>query len=142
MSAMSRDKTERQFSVSSVAIIMDGNGRWAESRLLPRSAGHAQGVKNIERVLGILRDLGVRYVTLYAFSTENWKRPKNEVDSIMKLLSDYIDDAVASVDENNIQLLLIFILDIGLALDAIFLYFYLDIQQKKLVHLQNRNLIF
>ena len=92
MSAISRDKTARQFGVSSVAIIMDGNGRWAESRLLPRSAGHSHGVKNIERVLGILRDLGVHYVTLYAFSTENWKRPRDEVDGLMSLAYEYLEE--------------------------------------------------
>ena len=94
MSAMSRDKTARHFGVNSVAIIMDGNGRWAESRLLPRSAGHSHGVKNIERVLGILRDLGVHYVTLYAFSTENWKRPKDEVDGLMSLAYEYLDENI------------------------------------------------
>ena len=92
MSAISRDKTERHFGVNSVAIIMDGNGRWAESRLLPRSAGHSHGVKNIERVLGILRDLGVHYVTLYAFSTENWKRPRDEVDGHMSLAYEYLEE--------------------------------------------------
>ncbi len=77
--------------LKSVAIIMDGNGRWAKSKGLPRTAGHLRGVKNIKRVLGYLRDMGVKHVTLYAFSTENWKRPKAEVDAIMELACRYID---------------------------------------------------
>ena len=78
--------------LQSVAIIMDGNGRWAKQRLLPRSAGHVEGVKNIERVLGIFRELGVHHVTLYAFSTENWKRPKEEVDGLMSLAYKYLTE--------------------------------------------------
>ena len=78
--------------LQSVAIIMDGNGRWAKKRLLPRNAGHAEGVKNIERVLGIFRELGVHHVTLYAFSTENWKRPKEEVDGLMSLAYKYLTE--------------------------------------------------
>ena len=89
---MSKDKADRSYGVNSVAIIMDGNGRWAKSRLMPRSAGHAQGVKNIERVLGILHDLGVHYVTLYAFSTENWKRPQDEVEGLMSLAYEYLEE--------------------------------------------------
>ena len=79
-------------ALQSVAIIMDGNGRWAKKRLLPRNAGHAEGVKNIERVLGIFRELGVHHVTLYAFSTENWKRPKEEVDGLMSLAYRYLTE--------------------------------------------------
>jgi undecaprenyl diphosphate synthase len=98
---MSKDRADRSYGVDSVAIIMDGNGRWARSRLLPRSAGHAQGVKNIERVLGILRDFGVHYVTLYAFSTENWKRPKEEVDTLMDLMYKYLDEVVIEKIKND-----------------------------------------
>lgn len=87
-----------------VAFIMDGNGRWAKKRSMPREFGHVSGAKNFKKVIRYCGDKGVKIITVYAFSTENWKRPKNEVDAIMKLLSDYIDDAVASVDENNIQL--------------------------------------
>ena len=87
-----------------VAFIMDGNGRWAKKRSMPREVGHVSGAKNFKKVIRYCGDKGVKIITVYAFSTENWKRPKNEVDAIMKLLSDYIDDAVASVDENNIQL--------------------------------------
>lgn len=78
--------------LSSVAIIMDGNGRWAKKRLLPRNAGHAEGVKNIERVLGIFKELGVHHVTLYAFSTENWKRPTDEVEGLMSLAYKYLTE--------------------------------------------------
>ena len=78
--------------IDSVAIIMDGNGRWAKRRLLPRNAGHAEGVKNIERVLGILRERGIHHVTLYAFSTENWRRPKEEVDGLMSLAYKYLTE--------------------------------------------------
>lgn len=87
-----------------VAFIMDGNGRWAKKRSMPREVGHVNGAKNFKKVIRYCGDLGVKIITVYAFSTENWKRPKNEIDAIMGLLSDYIEDAVASVDENNIQL--------------------------------------
>ena len=80
--------------LNSVAIIMDGNGRWAKKRLLPRSVGHKYGAKIIEKVLTIFKTLGVHYVTLYAFSTENWKRPKEEVDTIMELAYKYLDEVV------------------------------------------------
>ena len=77
---------------TSVAIIMDGNGRWAKRRLLPRTAGHVAGAKNVRPVLNILKECGVKHVTLYAFSTENWRRPKEEVDAIMELLYKYLDE--------------------------------------------------
>ena len=78
----------------SVAIIMDGNGRWAKNRLMPRTYGHKHGAMIIERVLEIFREYNVHYVTLYAFSTENWKRPKEEVDTIMNLVYKYLDEVV------------------------------------------------
>ena len=80
--------------IDSVAIITDGNGRWATRRGLPRSAGHIEGAKRIQPVLEFFRELGIHYVTLYAFSTENWKRPKEEVDTIMKLVYKYVDEVV------------------------------------------------
>ena len=79
----------------SVGIIMDGNGRWAKKRLLPRSAGHIAGAKIVESVLEDFKAMGVRHITLYAFSTENWKRPKEEVDGLMALLYKYLDEVVA-----------------------------------------------
>ena len=80
--------------LNSVAIITDGNGRWAKRRGLPRSAGHVEGAKRIQAALEKFRELGVHYVTLYAFSTENWKRPKEEVDTIMELVYHYLDTVV------------------------------------------------
>ena len=71
---------------------MDGNGRWAKKRGLPRKAGHSQGAKVFRRTVEDCRDIGIKYCTFYAFSTENWKRPKDEVDAIMKLLVKYLDD--------------------------------------------------
>ena len=87
-----------------IAFIMDGNGRWAKKRSMPREFGHSAGAKVFKKIIRYCGDRGVKIITVYAFSTENWKRPEKEVNSIMNLLSDYIDDAVASVDENNIQL--------------------------------------
>lgn len=93
-----RKKKEQDFHVDdrlrSLAIIMDGNGRWAKKRMLPRSAGHAAGAARIEPVLETLRRIGVHHVTLYAFSTENWKRPREEVDAIMDLVYKYLDEVV------------------------------------------------
>lgn len=73
-----------------IAIILDGNGRWAKKRGLPRSAGHSMGAKKLENVVRYLKDTSVRYLTVYAFSTENWKRPKDEVDDLMALLEKYL----------------------------------------------------
>ena len=80
--------------LNSVAIICDGNGRWARHRGLPRSAGHVAGAKRIQPVLERLREIGIHYVTLYAFSTENWTRPKEEVDVIMDLVYKYLCEVV------------------------------------------------
>ena len=82
--------------LKSVAIIMDGNGRWAKRRALPRSAGHVQGAKNVKRILTVLRRMGVKYVTLYAFSTENWNRPPEEVNGLMELIYRYLSTTVMS----------------------------------------------
>lgn len=79
---------------------MDGNGRWAKNRGLPRTAGHIQGAKTFKKCVGYCRDMGVECVTFYAFSTENWKRPKAEVDAIMKLFSQYLDDAMKMTEED------------------------------------------
>ncbi len=79
-----------------IGIIMDGNGRWANSRLLPRSAGHKQGSKVFEEISRYAMELGVKYLTVYAFSTENWKRPEEEVNSIMDLLSQYLKEILKS----------------------------------------------
>lgn len=79
--------------LSHIAFIMDGNGRWAKKRAMPRKFGHRQGAKSFERVVRECKRLGIKTVTVYAFSTENWSRPKDEVDSIIELLSSYIDRA-------------------------------------------------
>jgi len=87
-----------------IAFIMDGNGRWAKKRSMPREYGHVNGAKTFKTIIRYCGDIGVKIITVYAFSTENWKRPKNEVDAILKLLSEYIEDAIESYEENNIQL--------------------------------------
>ena len=79
--------------LSHIAFIMDGNGRWAKRRGLPRKAGHVQGAATFKKVVRWCQDMGIRHITVYAFSTENWKRPKEEVEGIMRLLSDYLDEA-------------------------------------------------
>lgn len=87
-----------------IAIIMDGNGRWAKNRFLPRVAGHKAGVETIRTVLRECKKLNVKYVTLYAFSTENWKRPKMEVDALMNLLSTYLKSEVETLHKENVKL--------------------------------------
>ena len=86
-----------------IAIIMDGNGRWAKKRMLPRNAGHAAGSKNVEKICAAAWDMGIEYVTMYAFSTENWSRPKEEVDALMKLLHSYLKDCLKTSKKNNMQ---------------------------------------
>ena len=80
---------------------MDGNGRWAKKRGLPRKAGHSQGAKVFRKTVEDCRELGIKYCTFYAFSTENWKRPKDEVDAIMKLLVSYLDDIRSMAQKNT-----------------------------------------
>lgn len=83
-----------------IAIIMDGNGRWAKKRGLPRSAGHSAGSKNFKDIARYCNKIGLEYLTVYAFSTENWKRPADEVENIMNILRDYLKDAKNFKDEN------------------------------------------
>ena len=83
-----------------IAIIMDGNGRWAKKRSLPRTAGHAAGSKNFKTIARYGNKIGLKYMTVYAFSTENWKRPPEEVKNIMNILRDYLRDAKNFKDEN------------------------------------------
>lgn len=87
-----------------IAIIMDGNGRWAKSRFLPRTAGHKAGVETIRKVLKESQRLGIKHVTLYAFSTENWKRPKLEVDTLMNLLATYLKKEIEELHRNNVRI--------------------------------------
>lgn len=86
-----------------IAIIMDGNGRWAKSRNLPRTAGHAAGAEAFRRTANYCRTLGVEYLTVYAFSTENWKRSAEEVSGIMKLLGKYLKEALADMEKNHVR---------------------------------------
>ncbi len=86
-----------------VAIIMDGNGRWAKKRNLPRVAGHKQGMQVVRKISRIAGELGIKALTLYAFSTENWKRPKSEVDFLMKLPQDYLDEYLPELVDGNVQ---------------------------------------
>ena len=86
-----------------IAIIMDGNGRWAKRRGMPRYAGHAYGAETFRRIANHCRDIGVRYLTVYAFSTENWKRSEEEISAIMRLLGDYLKEALADMDKNRVR---------------------------------------
>lgn len=94
-----KQKTHRVLPTH-IAIIMDGNGRWAKKRSLPRTAGHAAGSKNFKDIARYCNKIGLKYLTVYAFSTENWKRPKEEVDNIMKIFKEYLEDAKNFKDEN------------------------------------------
>lgn len=88
---------------SHVAIILDGNGRWAKKRHMPRTYGHAQGSKVVEDMLNIVDDLGVKYLTVYAFSTENWKRSPEEVSTLMKILRSYLKNSIKKCMKNNVK---------------------------------------
>lgn len=85
-----------------IAIIMDGNGRWAQERNLPRTMGHKAGVETIRRIIKECDKIGVKYLTLYAFSTENWKRPKDEVSALMNLLVEYLKKEFNELNKNNV----------------------------------------
>ncbi len=86
-----------------VAFIMDGNGRWAKKRHLPREFGHKKGAKNFQNIIDHCAKIGIRYVTVYAFSTENWRRPQKEIDAIMSLLSEYLDMVETDSKTKDIQ---------------------------------------
>ena len=86
-----------------IAIIMDGNGRWAKQRGLPRTAGHKAGAESFRRIANYCRTIGVRYLTVYAFSTENWKRSEEEVSGIMKLLGAYLKEAIRDMEKNHVR---------------------------------------
>ena len=86
-----------------VAIIMDGNGRWAKQRNLPRIAGHHEGMKKVRKITRIANDLGIKVLTLYAFSTENWKRPKLEIDFLMKLPGEFLSTYLPELIEQNVK---------------------------------------
>lgn len=99
MGLFGKQKQERVLP-EHIAIIMDGNGRWAKKRSLPRNAGHVAGAKTFKNIALYCNKIGLKYLTVYAFSTENWKRPKEEIDGIMNLLRDYLKDAEKFKNEN------------------------------------------
>ena len=90
-----------------VAIILDGNGRWAKQRKMPRNYGHVQGSKAVEKICEDAYRMGIKYLTVYAFSTENWKRPKDEVDALMKLLKNYLETSISTSKKNNMRVRII-----------------------------------
>src|SRR5215216_4351247 len=87
-----------------VAVIMDGNGRWAKERGLPRVEGHRNGVESVRAIVRAAGEAGVKYLTLYAFSVENWNRPKDEVDTLMKYLARYLKNEIGELNRNNVKL--------------------------------------
>src|SRR6201986_164393 len=87
-----------------VAVIMDGNGRWAKQRHLPRVEGHRIGAESVRAIIRAAGELGIKYLTLYAFSVENWNRPKDEVDTLMKYLARYLKSELAELNRNNVRL--------------------------------------
>lgn len=87
-----------------IAIILDGNGRWAKKHLVPKNVGHAQGAKTVEKVCRDAYELGVKYLTVYAFSTENWKRSEEEVAALMKILRSYLADCLKKSKDNNMRI--------------------------------------
>lgn len=86
-----------------VAIILDGNGRWAKAKGLPRTAGHTAGAKNVETIAAAAHEMGIKYLTLYAFSTENWNRPEEEVKALMSLLENYLKNCLKTAKKNNMR---------------------------------------
>ena len=97
-------KTQKLPPPQHIAIIMDGNGRWAKKRGLPRTAGHAAGAETFRHIATYCRSIGVKYLTVYAFSTENWKRSRDEVESIMALFEKYLHEAIDEMEQDHIRL--------------------------------------
>ena len=95
---------ELAFVPNHVAIIMDGNGRWAKSRGLPRLAGHQAGTENLRRIIRACVEFGIHYLTIYAFSTENWGRPKEEVEGLLKILETVIEKELTELNQEGVQL--------------------------------------
>ena len=94
-----------------IAIIMDGNGRWAKKRALPRVAGHHEGMQTVRKITRCACDLGVKVLTLYAFSTENWKRPKSEVEFLMRLPEQFLNSFLPELMERNIRVEMIGVME-------------------------------
>ncbi len=98
------EENENELNIPNhVAIILDGNGRWAKKKRMPRNYGHTQGSKVVEKICEEAYKMGIQYLTVYAFSTENWKRPKEEVDALMKLLQTYLETSVKTSTKNNMR---------------------------------------
>lgn len=93
---------DRENLPAHIGIIMDGNGRWAKKRGLPRKAGHSAGAKTFRKITRYCSDIGIKYLTVYAFSTENWKRPQDEVNSLMKLFKSYLEEALEDFKDDSI----------------------------------------
>ena len=100
---MALSEVQKQNIPKHIAIIMDGNGRWAKQRGLPRTAGHKAGAETFRRIADHCHTLGVKYLTVYAFSTENWKRSQEEVSGIMKLLARYLEEALQDMEKNHVR---------------------------------------
>ena len=103
MALFDKKNTEKLPAPKHIAIIMDGNGRWAKKRGLPRTAGHSAGAESFRRIANYCRTLGVKYLTVYAFSTENWKRSEAEVSGIMTLLGNYLKEALRDMEKNHVR---------------------------------------
>ena len=99
--------TDKNKIPAHIAIIMDGNGRWAQKRGLPRNLGHKQGAETLVEIAKGAKKLGIKYLTVYAFSTENWKRSEEEVNGLMDLLRQYLDKGLKEISENNVRILFI-----------------------------------
>lgn len=90
-----------------IAIVMDGNGRWAKAKGFPRSVGHRNGVNSVDKVVEACKEVGVRYLSVYAFSTENWKRPKDEVNTLMQLLVEFAHSKLSKISRNNVRVVIL-----------------------------------
>ena len=106
------EKVQIDERLQHIAFIMDGNGRWAQKRGMPREFGHSHGAATFKKIGRYCESIGIKYMTVYAFSTENWKRPKKEVDTIMKILDDYIEDCFVEMVDDNVRFRFIGNLDI------------------------------
>ena len=104
MAATQTNPTAGEYVPRHIAIILDGNGRWAKKRGLPRTAGHAVGAETFRKIALYCRDIGVEYLTVYAFSTENWKRPSDEVKTIMRLLNKYLHEAIDTMERDGMKM--------------------------------------
>ena len=102
--ANSSSKTKIEKEISHIALIMDGNGRWARSRGLPRYEGHAQGLRTLRKLLRDLKNLNISYLTLFTFSIDNWKRPKEETSKLMQLLRKFISNDLSELHSNNVRI--------------------------------------